>query len=216
MVDNVIVECAHARLSEWLDESFEAPYHVPPRALVPSGRKSLAYLQWHDCLLWQHRNLRRAYQRHRGCSENIADLFSGALSGSDSELRREYGLVTRSQVASLTAQRVLRDLESMLDEEDEPDYRHRPTEYAYNIARQIIEDSYTHYVGSAPIPALATDGEGGIIAEWRSGQRIVRLIVNATQDRRSYVYQRGADQSVIDRSASGSILAQRLRSIFAS
>src|SRR5712664_301920 len=117
MVDNVIVECAHSRLSEWLDESFEASYLLPPRALVPSGRKSLAYLQWHDCLLWQHKNLKAAYQGHRGCSENIVGLFPESLYSSDSELRKEYGLVTRSQVASLAAQRVLRDLESMLHEE---------------------------------------------------------------------------------------------------
>jgi hypothetical protein len=102
----------------------------------------------------------------------------------------------------------------MLKEQDEPDFLHRPTEHAYDTARQIIENSYTHYVGSSPIPAIAPDGTGGVIVEWKSGQRVVRLIVAATTDKKSYLYSKGNDQSVIDHSASGSILAQRLRFIF--
>lgn len=134
---------------------------------------------------------------------------------SHTKIHKQPKLIIRSGEKALSAQSVLRDLEAMLKEEDEPDFLHRPTNYAYDIARQIIENSYTHYMGSSPAPVFAPDGEGGIIAEWKSGQRVVRLIVGASENEKRYVYSRGNDQSLIDHSASGSILAQRLHTIFA-
>jgi hypothetical protein len=146
--------------------------------------------------------------------DSLCHQGPGTLSGSHARLRKQSELMARSNDTALTAQQVLRDLEAMLKEQDEPGFLHRPTEYAYDTARQIIENSYSHYIGTSPTPAIASDGEGGIIAEWKSGHRIVRLIVSASQDGKSYVYSRGNDQSAIDHSASGSILAQRLLSIF--
>lgn len=137
------------------------------------------------------------------------------LSGSRARLKKPSELrIVRLEDLNLTARRILRDLDTMLEEQDEPDFLHRPTEYAHRLARQIIENSYTHYIGSSPIPAIAPDGEGGLIAEWKSGQRIVRLVISSNQNRKSYVYSRGQDRSQIDYSASGLVLAQHLCSIF--
>lgn len=110
---------------------------------------------------------------------------------------------------------ILAELDSMLHEKDEPDFLHRPTDYAYEIARKSIESAYTHYLGSAPAPAIAPDGEGGLIVEWKLGQREVRLISAPSEDRKSYVYSRGAKTAQVDYDTSGLVLAQRLRSTFA-
>lgn len=114
-----------------------------------------------------------------------------------------------------TLDHILNDLEELGKEEDEPDFRHRPTYYAYRATRQIIKTAYTHYVASAPLPAIAPDGDGGVIVEWQSDRRVVRLVVPANKDESVYVYHRGSGPSDIDNPASGLILAQRLRSIFA-
>jgi hypothetical protein len=117
--------------------------------------------------------------------------------------------------AALARRELLRELEAMLEEEDEPDFLHRPTKYAYDTALESIENAYTHYLCSAPAPATAPDGDGGLIVEWKSGQHEVRLIVAPSEDQKSYVYSRGDKSAQIDYDTSGFILAQRLRSTFA-
>jgi len=112
-------------------------------------------------------------------------------------------------------QLVLLDLESMLKEEDEPDFKHKPTDGAYKLARKTLKSAYTHFVGSAPIPAIAPDGDGGLIVEWESGELEVRLISARSKDHKSYIYSRGAKVAKIDYEVSGLILAQVLCSTFA-
>lgn len=122
----------------------------------------------------------------------------------------------KSVDATQAAHQVLRDLEEMRKEEDEPDFRHSPTKYAYDIAEQIVKDSYTHYVGSAPVPTVGPDGEGGIVLEWKSvGRCVVRLIIPSRGDKKSYIYSRGLSRSEVDYSVSALALARRLRSMFA-
>lgn len=120
-----------------------------------------------------------------------------------------------SEAADLTARRVLDDLNAMLKEQDEPDFLHRPTDPAYKLARHVIKSAYTHYLGFAPVPAIAPDGDGGLIVEWKSGQREVSLIAAPSKEQKSYVYSRGAKTARIDYGPSGLILAKRLRSTFA-
>lgn len=210
-----IAECAHLRFVEWLGEPDEWLYEPEvgasdplSRALQESVRKALVYSRRHHWVLLSHKGLKAAVDtsaHHRHKKQAKAFIIDGD-SICDS--------VVRSEDAALTGQRILRDLKAMLEEQNEPDFRHSPTEYAYNTARRIIENLYTHYLGSAPIPTIAPDGGGGIIGEWKSGQRIVRLIVSGSQDGKSYVYSRGATRSQIDHSASGLTLSQQLCSIF--
>ncbi|MGB9178168.1 MAG: hypothetical protein WCB68_02895, partial [Pyrinomonadaceae bacterium] len=129
------------------------------------------------------------------------------------DIRSELALPARE--AGHVVQQVLRELEALLEEENEPDFMHSPTRDAYDLTRQIIENAYTHYIGSAPIPAIAPDGDGGVIVEWQSDRRIVRLIVPASKDESSYVYSKGDSPSEIDDPATDVALAQRLRTIFA-
>jgi len=110
---------------------------------------------------------------------------------------------------------VLQELDSLRNAQDEPDFMHSITEDAYKLAKEIIEGAYTHSTGSAPTPAAAPDGDGGVVVEWKSGKREVRLISAASKDRKSYIYSRGAKTAKIDYEISGAILANVLRATFA-
>jgi hypothetical protein len=124
-------------------------------------------------------------------------------------------IVPLQEALAQSAEPILRELEAMLAEQDEPDFRHRPSDYAYDTARQIIRSAYTHHVASAPKPTLAPDGDGGLRIEWQSGRRIVRLIIPHSQNEEGYVYSRRDGPSEIDEPATDEALARRLRSIFA-
>jgi hypothetical protein len=149
------------------------------------------------------------YERHRVQLEEIIRAWH--------EVRRQKQVsgVARVRGATQDVRPILAELDAMLNEKDEPDFLHRPKDYAYDIARKSIKNAYTHYLGSAPSPAVAPDGEGGLIVEWKSGQRVVCLITAPGEDRKSYVYSKGAKSAQVDYDTSGLILAQRLRSIFA-
>lgn len=55
---------------------------------------------------------------------------------------------------------------------------------------------------------------GGVVIEWKSGKREVRLISAASKDYKSYIYSRGAKSAKIDYKISGAILANVLCSVF--
>jgi len=110
---------------------------------------------------------------------------------------------------------VLQELDSLRKAQDEPDFMHSITKDAHKLAKKIIEGAYTHSVGFAPIPVAAPDGDGGVVVEWKSGKREVRLISAASKDYKSYIYSRGAKTAKIDYAISGVILANVLRSTFA-
>jgi len=109
----------------------------------------------------------------------------------------------------------LAELEAMRNEPDEVDFRHSPSDHAYRGTLDLIEGAYTHYLRSAPAPNIAPDGDGGVIVEWQSGRRVIRLVVPASEDESSYLYSRGDGPSEIDDPATDLILVQRLCSIFA-
>ncbi len=62
---------------------------------------------------------------------------------------------------------------------------------------------------------LPPDGEGGLVVEWKRDKLIVRLIVSAAQEGKSYVYSRDSHRSLVERSISGLVLAQQLSTVFA-
>jgi hypothetical protein len=110
---------------------------------------------------------------------------------------------------------VLQELVSLRGAQDEPGFMHSITEDAHKLAKEIIKSAYTQPIGSAPTPSTAPDGDGGVVVEWKSGQREVRLISAASKDYKSYIYSRGAKTAKIDYEISGAILADALRSTFA-
>jgi len=200
MPNMLITECAHHRPDEWLREP----------VLRESVRQAV-----HDWVLFPHKGYRAVvntsvHQRHKRQVHGFI-VYTDSICPRASELL--LGGYVRPE-PSQTAQPILRELEVMLHDEDELDFLHRPTQYAYDFARQIIGASYTHYVGSAPVATLAPDGEGGIVAEWKDGRRTVRLIVSANQEGKSYVYSRGPSRSLVDYSVTGLMLSQQLSSIF--
>ena len=153
-------------------------------------------------------------EQFKTCADNIWDRALEARLIKYTRVHRPAESLSLTTIRFQSAEPLLRELEAMLREEDEADFLHRPTQDAYDFARQMIEASYTHHVGSAPVPTLAPDGEGGIVAEWKDGRRTVRLIVSASQERKSYVYSRGPSRSLVDYSVSGLTLSQQLSSIF--
>jgi hypothetical protein len=146
-----------------------------------------------------------------GFCERASEMLS---KGHPAKAEKRSEVIARQHSIS-TAQYILQDLDSMLKEQDEPDFRNRPTEYAYQLARGLIKKSYTHYIGTSPTPAISPDGEGGLVVEWKRDKLIVRLVISAAQEGKSYVYSRGPDRSLVERSISGLVLAQQLSTIFA-
>lgn len=157
-------------------------------------------------------------KQHKAGIRYEADYCYSAFDALLAERERaahQHAKVDRVRKAAPTAQYILRGLEAMLNAQDEPDFIRRPTDYAYDLTRVIIEGAYTHYVGSAPVPTFAPDGDGGIRVEWQAGQRIVRLVVPDSEDAESYVYNNVSPAPRVDKPAMDLILARRLRTTFA-
>lgn len=161
-------------------------------------------------------HLRELKQGHMSPGVNCAWVFSFTPSTQANEVEQHSNAeASRIEAADVVARRVTQELEAMLAEQDEPDFRHRPSDDAYEAARRLIEAAYTHDVGSAPMPTFAPDGSGGLRIEWRSGRRIVRLIVPNGQNEDSYVYSRRDGRSEVDEPATDEALLRRLRFTFA-
>lgn len=192
---------------------------LDPDVIEQSSRAVLEKLCEHKGMraivdITHHRVNKRQVKGFVVYTDGLCDQALETLSSS--RARQQSDLTVCLQEASLATQNILRDLEAMLQEEDEEDFRHRPTDYAYNLARQIIESAYTtHYVNFAPTPTIAPDGDGGLALEWKVGRRVIRLIVSHNQDMRSYIYKRGEDRPSQIYAASGEILVEQLRSVFA-
>src|ERR1043165_4392714 len=120
----------------------------------------------------------------------------------------------RDRIAQ-SAQDILRDLETLREAQDAPDFTRRPTDEAYKAAYNSLSTAYTHYIGSALVPAIAPDGDGGVVIQWKTGKREVRLVVPPEGEEKSYIFSRGDKTAKVDYDISGSILAQQLRSTFA-
>jgi hypothetical protein len=110
---------------------------------------------------------------------------------------------------------ILRELQSMREDVDEPDFVHRPSDYAYETTRRLIESAYGRPLRSIPTPSVAPDGLGGVITEWKLERRVVRLVVASNESGKSYIYSRISGPSELDPALSGLVLFQRLRSAFA-
>lgn len=126
----------------------------------------------------------------------------------------EITVPNRIHEATSDASSILAELEAMRTEQDEPDFIHSVKDHAYDIARPIIKSAYTHYLGATPTPALAPDGDGGLIVEWKTGEHEVRLIAAHSKDHKSYVYSKGSKTAKIDYELSGFVLAKVLRATF--
>ena len=213
MPNTPIAECAHLHLNEWLDDSDEW--------------FTDSTVEGHGWVLPSHRGMKAAvststHHKHKRqvkgiilYADGICELASHVLIESRARLRKQSeSVIVPSVEQSLIAQRLLEELEAMLNEKDEPDFLNRPTPFAYDTAREFIKDAYTHYVGSPPRPTLGPDGDGGMVAEWQSGQRIVRLVVAPDKNAKTYIYRRGNNESAVDHVPSGTMLAQRLLTVF--
>jgi hypothetical protein len=88
------------------------------------------------------------------------------------------------------------DLASILDKlsslkkiQDVPDeYTFRPTERAYINTKLMIMKASTRLGAGFRKPRIVPDGEGGIIASWKSSDRQVRLRFQANEDEQDYIY----------------------------
>jgi len=149
-------------------------------------------------------------------TDKLWEQALAVLSKCPARLDAQPALALPAKEANQSAQHVLLELEAIRNEHDEPDFQHSSTDHAYKLAKQIIEGAYTHYLGSAPEPAAAPDGDGGLVIDWQSARRLVSLVVPADEDESAYVYSKsGDDPSEMDDPATDEALARRLRSVFA-
>lgn len=108
----------------------------------------------------------------------------------------------------MSKDKLLQDLHEMRAQADGGDFCHSQSEATDVLARRIVEGTY-HRDDDFPAPALAPDGDGGLVMEWKRGKAVVRLVV---QGERAYIYSAGL--VTVDKPATGTALAQRLRSLF--
>lgn len=160
-----------------------------------------------------HRRYKRHTKEYIIYTDAVCDQALESISKSPAKRRAEAEV--RPQKVAQSSQDILRDLETLREAQEAPDFTRRPTDEAYKAANESLTAAYTHYVGSAPIPALAPDGDGGVVVQWKSGKREVRLVVPPEGEEKSYIYSRGDKTAKVDYDISGSVLAQQLRSTFA-
>src|SRR5215813_2815386 len=99
------------------------------------------------------------------------------------------GIVTRvrsPQSGDLAA--ILNDLKALQneDETDESGLLFRPEPRASNRALDYILKAYR--IPSFSRPKIEPDGEGGIVLDWRRGDKIIRLALRAKPNQRDYIY----------------------------
>jgi hypothetical protein len=178
---------------------------------------------------WRHGNPRPSFKKKRNtpawpelrCGDKLT-LQPGQMEAGDwgkDEPRPPMGNIqpkspAPTKEAKSDVRPILDELEVMRTEQDEPDFIHSVKDHAYEIARPVIESAYTHYLGSTPTPAIAPDGDGGLIVEWRSGECEVRLIAAHSKEHKSYIYSKGRKTAKIDYELSGFVLAKALRDTF--
>lgn len=210
---------------EWLPElEADDPIYY---AMIEKAQKATSCSRWHEWELPAHKGLTAVvhtaiHHKHKRqvkgfivYPQGVCDLATTVLLENRNRLKKSSDLVTKRLLDnSVILDRILKKVEMMSQEEDEPDFLSKPSEFACNKFLEFVKSAYTHHVGQSPEPAIASDGDGGIVAEWKSGQNIVRLIVAPSETARTYVYRKGHQESAIDHSPSGLLLAQRLTSIF--
>jgi hypothetical protein len=219
---------------EWLAESEDLSpsvgkgvYDSLGYAIRDRVKRAISCYRWEDWGLLSHKGVKAAvhttvhYKHKRQVkglivyTNGVCDLASTVLQESRARLNKPSKFTAQRILSnSIVLERIRRKLDAMLQEEDEPDFLNKPNEFATNKFRAFIESAYTHHVGQSPVPAIAPDGDGGVVAEWKAGQSIVRLIVAPDDVGKTYIYRKGNQESAIDHSPSGLLLAQRLTSIF--
>ncbi len=217
---------------EWLESEYDPSpgvekgiYGSLGRAIRDRVRAISSCYRWEDWGLLSHKGVAvhtTVHYKHKRqvkglivYTNGVCDLASTMLQESRARLNKpSKSTAQRILNNSVVLERIRQKLDVMLQEEDEPDFLNKPNEFANNKFRAFIESAYTHHVGQSPVPAIAPDGDGGVVAEWKSGQSIVRLIVARDDVGKTYIYRKGNQESAIDHSPSGLLLAQRLTSIF--
>jgi hypothetical protein len=210
---------------EWLpDLEADDPIYY---ARIEKAQKAASCSRWHEWELPAHEGLiagvptaigHKHKRQVKGVivyPSGVCDLATTVLLEYRTRLRKSSDSATKRLLDnSAVLDRILKKVEIMSQEEDEPDFLNKPSDFAYNKFREFVKSAYTHHVGQSPEPAIASDGNGGIVAEWKCGQNIVRLIVAPSETEKTYIYRKGHQESAIDHSPSGLLLAQRLTSIF--
>ncbi len=138
----------------------------------------------------------RPYSSTRGeqvsTARRIADFLEFA------EKRLAVAVRSRSQASGLPS--ILDELEE-LRSESEP--------RALENAKAYIIAAYRVMRESFPRPKMESDGEGGIVFDWRSDGKIIRLASRATPNQKNYIYYQFGDDHQA-KNASLSLLIDRL------
>jgi hypothetical protein len=115
---------------------------------------------------------------------------------------------TRPQIGKLSS--ILAELESLrVAEDDEDGYIFRSEPRASEKAKEYVITAYRIMRDDFPRPKIESDGEGGVILDWRRNGKIIRLACRAKPNQRDYIYHQFNDHHSA-KDASESLLLYRL------
>lgn len=101
---------------------------------------------------------------------------------------------------------VLGELAKLSERSDE----FKPTPYAISTAKELIGEIYSDMFSSFPKPSISPDGDGGILLDWVSDSRSLRLVIPDTAELRVYIYHQNDREYDAVYDASGDSIRQWL------
>lgn len=82
----------------------------------------------------------------------------------------------------------------------------RPSEHAHTTAKDLMDRIYAEVFCAFPKPMISPDGDNGILLDWASGTRSLRLVLPDTPELQAYLYhQDGNNYDAVYDLSSGSI-----------
>ena len=106
---------------------------------------------------------------------------------------------------------ILHELQALRNAQDEPDFMHSITDAVYKYTESLIKEAYEQIITPLPTPAVAPDGIGGLVIEWKQEYLTVRLIV---QPDNKYIYNNDGKRGFVTHDTHSTVLANTLQSLF--
>ncbi len=72
-----------------------------------------------------------------------------------------------------------------------------PTKYAYNVALRLLGYAYNAFGKQIPECFVTSDGEAGIIIDWRLNNKLLRLDIPSSEKNKIYIYHKQGKNSDI-------------------
>lgn len=84
--------------------------------------------------------------------------------------------------------RIFAEFDTIINDNSYDDEYKKPTDYSVRMMAVILLQSVVGLEIHYPVGDLYADGTGGLRIDWRNGEKQVRLVVPANEDRNIYIY----------------------------